>query len=490
MSNLIDNSRPETISVIENQEMPQNAGFLPALLANLQEGVCLIDGDGRICAPVSGAMRQMLAAGELTGRKLTEVLKTRLPQQTYRETNDFLQLLFDEDIEPEILDELNPLKAMEFAYQESEQIWENSRVFNWRFFRSPEHGRPQSVVCIVADITKEQQLAGKAHQSGLDGQRQLDWLVSIVHLETHALSEFINGCEQGLAHVDEVLAQSEGRHPASLVEEIYRAIYMLRGNASLMGLSKFVDMSERMLTVLRPMRALRHPQAEQFIPVVFAHRDLRNLLEEMREVFIHVSEIHKKVRARRSHESELLINSVAGLVASLGRELGKQVAFEHNDFDAVIIPYRLRNAVRDIIYLIARHVLYYCIEKPDERRNIGKSPVATLHLSSFMKGNELGINVRHDGRILQIESQIEKILDPEFAGQPGNESLENANWANVVFMPMIVGEESANASNGYSLDLELLRKRVRALKGRLKLALTSQEHCDYTIQLPSGGQKK
>ena len=76
----------------------------------------------------------------------------------------------------------------------------------------------------------------------------MEWLVNILHVEPDLLKDFFVGVGQELKVIEQALkVEMDAKKHYELLEKIYRALYIIKGNASLLDLRFFSDKATRFL---------------------------------------------------------------------------------------------------------------------------------------------------------------------------------------------------------------------------------------------------
>ena len=72
-------------------------------------------------------------------------------------------------------------------------------------------------------------------------------------------------------------------------------------------------------------------------------------------------------------------------------------------------------------------------------------------------------------------------------GEGDNDSKNEFGGSKVsqlLFMPNIQTDDEKEVENNYSMDMELLKEKLKEIGGRLKITFTSEEYCEFTVLFP------
>ncbi len=456
------------------------------LLKHSGEGLFFLNHDLEVQQYYSVKLEEILGVRELANNTFITLLENRVPEETIKQTHEYLEILFREDLDEATVSELNPLVETEFFYEDEWGLWSSSRYLSFRFKRIYESNAIKALIGIVKDISKTIHLARQLTESEDHTQQQMEWLVNILHVEPHMLKDFFMGVEKELNNIEQVLKNAKGtKKPFEILENIYRALYIIKGNATLLNLNFFANIAERFINKILEIKSKQQVGGSDFVPIVIQLGDLRTTLEDVKTIFKRISHFHNHFRAKRSYESELLVNSLKELIRNLSNQLGKHVFFDYRDFDALSIPYVSRQLVREVLFLLIRNTILYAIESTDERKSSNKNEIATLKISSFISKNTLGLVLRHDGRIERIERLLQRMLNAENLDSAQQE-WEGTQATQLLIMPNILMNSENEILSNYSMDMELLKKKLQEKGGRLKITFTSEQNCEFTVLLPLG----
>ncbi len=461
------------------------------VLQNTSEGVFFLDSQYTILTPYSRAAREMLSVENFDNSNFIALLENRIPEQIIENVREYLSLMFREDLDDDVIAELNPLSRIEFFFEDDWGLWTSSKFLSFRFNKIMVDNGVQALLVIVKDNSEAVQLKNRLKENEEHTQKQMEWLVNILHVEPDLLDEFFQGVEKELQNIDRILKYSKtDTNYLELLENIYRSSFIIKGNASLLNLNFFSQKASAFLDKVLEIKKKADIEAGDFVTVVVQLGELRKTLQEVREISQRIHHFHIHFRAKRSYESELLVNSLKSLVGNLSQQLGKKVRFNFVDFDALSIPYTLRNTVRDILFLLIRNAILYSIEHPSERLSLEKSAHATIQISSYLKQKSLEVVLRHDGKIEKIESVLQNLVTPGHRDNEEFQKTAGSNVSKILFMPDLPQGREDDLLQNYSMDIEMLKKKLKENGGRLKITFTTEKYCDFIVTLPLNHKTK
>jgi two-component system chemotaxis sensor kinase CheA len=455
------------------------------VLDNAGEGIFFLNREYEIYRYYSAALESILSIKDLENKNFISLLENRVPEQVINNVREYLELMYREDLDEEVINELNPLIDTEFFYEDEWGMWTSSKYLSFKFQRVLENDKILKLIGVVKDDSERNVLSRKLEQTENHTQKQMEWLVNILHVEPELLKDFFIGVEHELHNIELVLKNGKDtQKPQELLENIYRSLYIIKGNASLLDLRFFTDKTTQFIEKVMVLKGKKNLSGTDFVPVVVLLGDMQDTLKDVHTIFKRISHFHNHFRAKRTYESELLVNSLRNLTRGLSKQLGKDVIFDYKDFDALSIPYMYRQLVRDVLFLLIRNAILYGIEDSDQRKSNNKSPSAVIKISSIINNGLLGLVLRHDGRIDRIERLLQKLINFDEEDVEKRSDWEGMQVTQLLFMPNIQTGDEKELLTNYSMDIEALKKKLKEKKGRLKITFTSEESCEFTVLFP------
>ena len=453
------------------------------ILNNVEEGIFLLNHNFEFKIQYSFALEKILQQDDLADKNFLELLKGKVTEKVAQSAREFLDLMFRQDVDEETLKELNPLSEVELNWVDQDS-WEGSKYLSFKFQRIFDENRIVSLIVTVSDVTEQVILTQKLENTEKHTQKQMEWLVNILHIEPALLNEFIQGAQKDLDQIDEQLRfGNDNNDYHQLLEEIYRSIHLVKGNATLLDLKFFANQAHKFEERINEIRQNAFIQGKDFVPLVLSLGEIRSSLSDVQNLIERISQFHEHFRPKRSYESELLIKSITNLINNLAKDLGKEVDFIHDNFEAISLPYRYRLLVKEILIQLVRNALHHGIETPAERIKVDKAPKGAIFLSSELTDSRFTFRFRDDGRGLQEEKLKEQALalgkwKPEEINSWGEKEI-----ADLIFVSGISTESDANLYAGRGVGMDLIKMKIKEANGKIDVGYEKGKFCEFNVTL-------
>ena len=148
--------------------------------------------------------------------------------------------------------------------------------------------------------------------------------------------------------------------------------------------------------------------------------------------------------------------------------------------EEVEVDTALVEGLREPLLHLVRNAVDHGLEAPEARRAAGKPPYGTLVLRAFHEPGALVVELADDGRGLRYERLRERAAA---LGLP-TESLEPEALAELVFHPGLSTAEAVTEVSGRGVGMDVVRRGVEALRGRVSLRSEEGHGTTVTLRLP------
>ncbi|MCL2689786.1 MAG: chemotaxis protein CheA [Chitinispirillia bacterium] len=172
---------------------------------------------------------------------------------------------------------------------------------------------------------------------------------------------------------------------------------------------------------------------------------------------------------------------MARLVRDLAKKTGKDINFvsigEDTELDKSVIEH-----IADPLVHMVRNSADHGIEMPEQRVAAGKPRTGTLTLRAYQKGGSICIEIEDDGRGLNRDAIIKKAMEKGLIDNPG--ALTDNEINHLIFHPGFSTAAQVTDVSGRGVGMDVVRKNVEALRGRIEIRTKVGEGSVFTIHLP------
>jgi two-component system chemotaxis sensor kinase CheA len=177
----------------------------------------------------------------------------------------------------------------------------------------------------------------------------------------------------------------------------------------------------------------------------------------------------------------LQFQKTARVVRDLSRRAGKQVLFETTG-ENTEVDKTVAEEISDPLLHMVRNSIDHGIEPPSERVALGKDPTARVQLAAYHQSGQIVITISDDGRGLNREKILAKAVERGIV-QAG-EQLTDSEVFLLIFEAGFSTAEKVTDISGRGVGMDVVRRHVQALRGRIDIQSTAGQGTTFFLRLP------
>ncbi|MBT1705061.1 chemotaxis protein CheA [Chryseosolibacter indicus] len=178
---------------------------------------------------------------------------------------------------------------------------------------------------------------------------------------------------------------------------------------------------------------------------------------------------------------ESLVIRFQRLVRDLSKELKKEIDFVAEGTDTEL-DRSIIEKVTDPILHILRNCLDHGIESPEERVRQGKKKEGKINLKAFHSGTSVVIQIKDDGRGVDIEKVRQKAIAK---GLIKKETLySEQEIIDLIFSPGFSTADQITDVSGRGVGMDIVRRNIESIQGEVTLTSILGQGTTISIKLP------
>ncbi len=176
-------------------------------------------------------------------------------------------------------------------------------------------------------------------------------------------------------------------------------------------------------------------------------------------------------------------------IAQLAGQLGKEVAFEVQGDENLLLPIAWVKTLNAELRHIYRNALDHGFETPKERTQAKKPPQGQLRLEANEKPGMLELTLSDDGRGIDFTQIIALAKKKPELDQAVIEDLIHQNEAwRILLLPGFSSAKQLSSISGRGVGLDAVEQALAKLGGTLKIETEKGKGSRFIIQLPWAGK--
>jgi len=449
---------------------------IAAMKDSLKIGLFFMARDFIIQDNYSRFLEELLAEKELYGKQFTEILSLSVTTKELDAIKDYFEMVFDRTFDQATLDDINPLRELHYVSKKGDR-----KIFQCEFI-TVERGKGQTFILVtIYDITAKVELQQRLLEEETRRQEEMRSLFELIQVDPNVFNDFLGDAEYEFTRIDETLKNDHLSTHEALVE-VYQSVHAIKSNAVILGLNTFGDKVHGLESKIKKLR-----ESETEVPF----DDMLHLTVEIEKIaqekdgfkgVIEKINSFKVAGAGQKQNQYVLIESLSKTTSKASADMGKVIQFVASDIDSEAIDRGPRRVMKEVLMQLIRNSVVHGIETPEERVAKGKSETGVIKLSIKTDGKNIHVRLMDDGRGLDFSKISKKALSlkmikPEDANNKGV-------LLNTIFSPGFSTADDEGLHAGRGIGLNLVRDRVRDVKGTIKLQTEQNKGTVFNIFIP------
>ena len=305
--------------------------------------------------------------------------------------------------------------------------------------------------------------------------------IETVRVETRKLDDLLT-----LAGELSVI-QGRGQHRLSLMDEMQEQWAILeRSRRKFRFLLRRTETAETMAKTSETVRQMLHADGEVLALLGSRIKQARDAFyEDGARLETTTSTLEERVHAARL----LPLSTVFSLFPRMVRDLAKQ---QDKEVELVIeggelnVDKRVLEEMKDPLMHLLRNAIDHGIEAPAERERQGKPRGGTLQLRALRENNSVLLEVRDDGRGLDVNAIRHVALQRGLHDEATLAAMTMAQLQHLIFSPGFTTSTFVTELSGRGVGLDVVRVNVERLKGDIRMESTPHHGTMMQLRLPLG----
>ncbi len=195
-----------------------------------------------------------------------------------------------------------------------------------------------------------------------------------------------------------------------------------------------------------------------------------------------VKKLHGRIYATRMLPIEDLTGGLPRIVRDIAAKENKAVRLSMKGTEISVDRAILEDLASPLVHII-RNAVDHGIETQEERRALGKSPVASLRIRAYQKRQRVVIEIADDGRGIDVEKVrarlVEEGMDRDKAAAMSRKDLLMA-----VCRPGLSTAASVTDVSGRGVGMDVVKEVIEARGGALRIDSEKGGGTTITLELP------
>ncbi len=175
-------------------------------------------------------------------------------------------------------------------------------------------------------------------------------------------------------------------------------------------------------------------------------------------------------------------NKMKRIIRDMSRELDKKVDF-HIRGEETEVDKNVVDSISDPLMHMIRNAADHGIEPERERLEKGKEGTGEIILSAKNVGSEVWIQIKDDGRGLDVEKIYQKALDKGLTDIP-REDLSETEIFSFIFSPSFSTKDSVSEFSGRGVGMDVVHQNIDRVGGKTVVESEVDVGTTFIIKIP------
>ncbi|MDR1430239.1 MAG: Hpt domain-containing protein [Spirochaetaceae bacterium] len=449
---------------------------------SLRTGVFLMNGDQIIQSRYSRALETILEKEDLQGKNFIDILGSSLNEKEHESLKKYFKIFQKNSFPQEMLDDMNPLAEFTYRYGEDEKD-KKEKTLSCIFAPVEREAGEKFILGSIEDVTAKADLRRQLEEAQSRQQQEMRSLFEIIHINPVIFTDFVEDLEYEFERINETMKDPK-LSAQEAMELVFQSVHAIKSNALIIGLEGFAAKVHDLESELKKLRGQENISLEELLHItveiekIMRENDrFRSSIDKIQSFNLEVSRTDKGVGLEQS----VLVATLSKASQRVSADLEKKVRFEVLELDALALEQGPRRVIKEVLLQLVRNSVYHGIEAPGERLSAGKDEEGLISLSLTIRDGRIHIEFQDDGQGLdfdQIRQKGEELRILKEGEEDRNTLLK------AIFMPGFTTAKSGGFHAGRGVGLNLVKDRIRELKGSIKLRTTPGKGTVFNISIP------
>jgi two-component system, chemotaxis family, sensor kinase CheA len=216
---------------------------------------------------------------------------------------------------------------------------------------------------------------------------------------------------------------------------------------------------------------------------VVRHRDDGELKAPLQQLSQITSELQESVMKTRMQPIGNAWSKFPRLIRDLSLELSKKIDLKMIG-ESTELDRQLLEMIKDPLTHMVRNSCDHGLEIPADRIAAGKSETGSVTLSAFHEGGHIIIEIKDDGRGLNLTRIKQKILDNGLADESELSQMSDEQIMQHVFKAGFSTAEKVTSVSGRGVGMDVVRTNIEKIGGTVSLSSTPGKGSTFHIKIP------
>ena len=239
-----------------------------------------------------------------------------------------------------------------------------------------------------------------------------------------------------------------------------------------------VDLLENLMTTVSELVLSRN----QLLQMVRGLED-NEFTAPLQRLSLITSELQENVMKTRMQPIGNAWAKLPRIIRDLAQELGKKIELKmigaETELDRQVLE-----MIKDPLTHMVRNSADHGLEGPEERRAAGKSEVGTVILNAYHEGGHIIIEIKDDGRGINVQKVREKLVQNGLATEAELDAMSVEQIQMFVFKAGFSTATKVTNVSGRGVGMDVVRTNIEKIGGTIEMKSVQGKGSRFIIKIP------
>lgn len=460
------------------------------ILGTVNQGLFLLDNKLTIGGQYSAEMKTIFGRDDIAGKPFLRFIKDIVTEKDLNNAGSYIKLLFDRSKKQRLLGDLNPLKKVSVQISNNDGTFEN-KFLKFSFSRVLMDASIEHILVTVMDITQQVKLEMKLEQERNRNEQQLDMLSNLISANRDMLPMFIENTFAAFNKINDILKMQVSGQSRYLdkLNLIYNLIHNVKGEASALNLSSFVDLAHEFENSMEVMKQQPQIKGNDFL-------GLAVLLNQMISHAEIVDDLCNKVLSGKvliAHEGveQAVSNTnmdwqhLQDLADSVAENQDKQVEVVFSGLNDYSLPKDFVQTINNISIQLIRNAVVHGIETVTDRLEAQKPESGLINIRlGKRKSGDFQYTFDDDGNGIDLNALRQSAIEKQIITEQVAEQMDRKELISLIFMPDVSTKDVVDHDAGRGVGMHAVMSEIKRLGAKIQIKTRRGNGCVFNIIFP------
>lgn len=493
------------------------------ILANVGEGLFLIDKNFIMGTQSSASLKQLLRREDFTGGNFLELMRPLLSKKDMETLKDYVDILMSDHVKETLVKDLNPLSEIEIAFDNNDGSM-TTRYLSFNFSRVLDDEKQlRHLLATVRDVTDTVDLRNALTKAENKSSQEIEVMLSILRADKEVTADFMQDSVKGLEEINLILKKPEkGQQKLKKkLNDIGQLAHKVKGECSAICLCSYEERLHQFEELIATAKDKSSVKGDDFIPITAELHRIMKDWDLLKAIYDRLSNLgsssyltqsstiqsnasppvessrlslvpstnetkNNTILATSAHtfEAKRLSKLLYSLAHNISAHYEKQVTFSINRFDTNIVPYELRETIRTFLIQFVRNAVVHGIETPEERRALNKPATGSIKVYVTRRAGDLFVGVRDDGAGLNVSTIKQTAISKGLWSTAKARTASKQEIIDLIFSENFTTLNKADTHAGRGVGLDLVKTSIDAVGGLIDVGSKVDAFTEFRIKIP------